>query len=181
MKLDMQAVKKIEEERGFVSLLTLRERRQYLYMKVRKEFADRIEYVDIGTKKGTEHFTPFVPVELVTRIAREVEGRKVSKKKGKKRGFLGRMYYFCKECDRRFDCSLDFPCGQRDEYLAKKAFAEKVKGDDRYWNNGVPKKSKVLCQSSKYKYAHKKTAGQCQKEKCEFYCKGICELGIDKE
>lgn len=98
-----------------------------------------------------------------------------------KRSFMGRPYLFCKNCEKKDVCSLDFPCAARDEYLDRKNHAVQVRGDDRYWKNGVPKKRLVLCKSSKYRYAHKKTAGLCQGEQCVFYTGGKCELGIDVE
>lgn len=95
-----------------------------------------------------------------------------------KRSFMGRPYTFCKECDYKEGCSLDRPCQKRDAYLAKKQDKLAKAGDSRFWKNGVPKKKLILCQSSKYRYAHKKTAGQCQEDKCEFYESGKCFLAL---
>ena len=54
-----------------------------------------------------------------------------------------------------------------------------VRGDDRFWKNGKPKISKVLCKSAKYLWAREKQRGICQKEECSFFEKGSCFLGID--
>lgn len=92
----------------------------------------------------------------------------------KRREVRGRPFGFCKDCEHVNDCSADTPCEKRD---ARKNLAE-IGKDERFWKNGVPKKHLILCKYAKYMYAHKKTAGQCQKEKCSFYDRGKCYLNF---
>lgn len=175
MKLDYNSIIRIEEERGLVSLLRLKELDAYLQLKIRKTRKDAIQYISVDTVRGKPHLHPFVSKELVEQL--KVKKSSVDKKK---RTAIGRPYIFCKGCEHFGVCSADISCSLRDEYNKKKEQVRSVSEDVRFWKNGTPKKNLILCQYAKYKYAHKKTAGQCQKEKCAFYSEQGCFLGIDK-
>lgn len=180
MKLNLKEIKKAEIDNRAVSLFNIRKERQYLYVKIRKYYPKLVFYVPIRLVGGKNRFMAFISQEDYDFI-KTTRKKKEENNKTMKRSFMGRPYSFCKDCDMKEMCTLDYPCEKREEYLKKKQFAKTVEGDDRFWKNGVPKKRLVLCQSAKYMYAHKKTAGQCQEDKCSFYVAGKCELGLDKE
>lgn len=177
MKIDESWIRKIEEENNVVALFSIKKRNQYLYIQIKKNHQQEIRYMSVYTPRGKEHTMPFINKDILS----DMEKDKKEKKEVMKRHFMGRPYVFCEGCDKKQNCSLDYPCPAREAYLNKKNHAERVKDDDRYWKNGVPKKKLVLCKSSKYRYAHKKSAGLCQGDKCAFYVGGKCELGIDIE
>lgn len=176
MRLDYNSILEVEEQMGAISLLLIRNTNAYLYTKIQRSGCPRLFY-KVKTARGKTHTIPFISKEDYAAI---LENYKVKKRKVK-RTFMGRPYSFCKDCEMKYACTLDHFCEKREAQRAKKAFAKSIAGDDRFWKNGSPKKNLVLCKYAKYRYAHKKTAGQCQKEKCRFYESGRCVLHLDKD
>lgn len=176
MKLDYTSIETIEKENRVTFLYTIKTRTPYIYIKIKKEIPEDIMYFTVKTARGKDHVAPFIRNT-------DLEFIKNSKKKSqkRKRGFMGRPFSFCKDCPVKDFCSEEFPCEKREEKRKILEFAQKVKDDDRFWKNGVPKKHLVLCKYARYMYAHKRTAGKCQKEKCRFYVGGECELNLDKD
>ena len=179
MKLDYKTVSDVERANGVTLLYTVKMGTPYIYTKVKRDIPDSIIYLTVKTARGRDHVAPFIRNEDLDSVTSSMLKKKSSS--SKKRSFMGRPYSFCEGCWAKDFCSEEFPCEKRDEKMRNKAFIESVKEDDRFWKNGVPKKYMILCKYAKYMYAHKKTAGQCQKEKCRFYVDGGCYLGLDKD
>lgn len=176
MKLDYTTIEELEKEEDVTLLYTVKKDTPYIYTKIRKNIPDSVIYFTVKTARGRDHVAPFIR-------NMDLNSLKLEKKKSlaRKRSFMGRPYSFCKDCWAKDFCSPEFPCEKRDEKIRNRQFVKSVEGDDRFWKNGVPKKHMVLCKYAKYMYAHKKTAGQCQKEKCRFYENGNCLLSLDKD
>lgn len=176
MILNKDELKRQEESKDIVTLYTIRQENRYLYMKARKVFSDRIEYLELPAKNGNIIKTPYI---LKSDYEALVSDRN-QKKAVYKRGYVGRPYTFCKDCEKMAICNKDTECELRREYLERKEKILSLSGDDRYWKNGTPKKNLILCKYAKYLYAHKIKEFTCQKDKCRFYVNGKCELNIDK-
>lgn len=176
MKLDYTSIEEVERNEKVTLLYRVKTSTPYIYAKIKRVTPDSIIYFVVKTARGKDHIAPFIRNEdlqfLFDKKKKEVK---------RKRGFIGRPFSFCEGCWAKDSCSESLPCAFRDKKREIKEAAKKVEGDDRFWKNGVPKKHLVLCKYAKYMYAHKKTAGQCQKEKCRFYVEGKCELNLDKE
>lgn len=176
MKLDYETIRQVESSEDAIFLYTIKKETPYVYSKIKKNLFDRIVYFTVKTSRGRDHVAPFIRREDLELL------EKAKKKQTKrKRSFMGRPYSFCEDCWAKDFCSPELSCEKRDERIRSREFIKSVGGDDRFWKNGVPKKHMILCKYAKYMYAHKKTAGQCQKEKCRFYESGVCALGLDKD
>lgn len=174
MKLDLDSIREVEVEKDATSLLLLKKVFPYGYLRVKQIIPDKVFYANVKTSKGKSHSHAFI---LNSDLGSLFE--KKAEKKQQKRQVMGRPYKFCKGCVNKDICSEQFACKERDAYQTQKAEREKVSQDTRFWKNGSPKKNLMLCTYAKYRYAHKKTAGLCQKEKCAFYGEAGCFLGID--
>lgn len=171
MKLNKDIISEIEEKEGAILLTRLQKEKQYMYVKARARIPDKIFYVDIPLKNGSVHSVAFIRKADLTPLERDERFGKTPKAHRK---FRGRPFKFCAGCVYERTCTPEIECGNRKAYED----THKEVQDDRYWKNGVPKKHMILCQYAKYRYAHKRTAGQCQEEKCRFYKSGKCELGL---
>lgn len=174
MKYNWDSIVEVEKSTGMLSLFNIHRKKQYLYKRIMEE-PDVLEFLAVKTAGGKEVKIPFISVKNLEKIQIRAKG---IRKKVSKRGFMGRPYTFCKSCEHKNTCALDTPCDKRDEYIANRKFLCSRAKDSRFWKNGVPKKSLILCQSSRYRWAHKRTAGECQKEKCEFYVNSRCDLAL---
>lgn len=179
MKYDIASIEKLEKEKGLVSLYTIRRNGYHLVRKVKKLAREHIIELDISTVSGLRRTMQFLSIDLFNQAV--AQNKRIKKDFKGVRRIMGRPYAFCTGCKCKDTCTEEIPCKAREDYRRAKEFAEKVKEDDRFWKNGVPKKSLMLCESSKYRYAHKKSAGNCQGSTCRFYEKGGCILGIDKD
>lgn len=175
MKLDYSYIDLMEKENGVVLLSRIKEKDPYYYYKVKKLRPDLVLYLEVKTARGKSHFSPFIRIDDLEMLKSKKKKEKVS------RAFIGRPYSFCKDCPSKSFCSEKILCEKRNEKLKEKESAKTRNKDSRFWKKGSPKKHLILCKFSKYIYAHKKQAGICQKEKCQFYNKGKCDLGIDKQ
>lgn len=174
MKLNLTKVSALESEYKVTALLTIQKTTPYLYAKIKQKYPDKVIYLDLSLDNGGVYKLPVVTNLDLSSITGNT-GELIFGK----RGYMGRPYAFCAGCEKKGTCTLEEPCTLRDEYFAQKALKEARKDDERFWSNGTPKKNLILCEYAKYKYAHKRTAGQCQGEKCRFYEAGGCAL--DKE
>ena len=172
MKYDYYEIKYLEEENGAIWIYRLQKEQQYLYLKLNKRRPEKIFTIPITMQNGKRHDVKFVKISDLEELKCDERLRKSEPQKRRK--VRGRPFDFCKDCEHVNDCSADTPCAKRDE---RKKLNE-VGQDERFWNNGTPKKHLILCKYAKYMYAHKKTAGQCQKEKCSFYDSGKCYLNL---
>lgn len=172
MKYDKEIISRLEKEYTAIWLPRLQKENQYLYVKLSKRYREKIFTIPITMKNGNIRDIKFVKLSDLEELKRDERLRKEEPRK--KRKILGRTFNFCKDCEHINDCSFDMPCAKRDE---RKKLHELAK-DERFWNNGTPKKHLILCKYAKYMYAHKRTAGQCQKEKCSFYDSGKCFLDL---
>lgn len=172
MKLDYYEIKYLEEENNAILLSRLQKEQQYLYVKISKRYPEKIFTIPITMQNGNRRNIKFVKLSDLEKVKRDERLKNAEPQKRRK--VRGRPFDFCKDCEHLNDCSADTPCIKRDE--RKKL--EEIGQDERFWNNGTPKKHLILCKYAKYMYAHKKTAGQCQKEKCSFYDSGKCYLNL---
>lgn len=177
MKLNYDTVRNIEDSNNVTLLYSVRVKTPYIYTKIRRSIPDCIIYFTVKTARGKDHVAPFIRNEDLDFMSNKAK-KKAPKKK---RAFMGRPYSFCKDCWAKDFCSEEYFCKKRDEKVKNKEFIKSIDGDDRFWKNGVPKKHLILCKYAKYRYAHKKTAGKCQKERCRFYADGSCHIGLDKD
>lgn len=177
MKINIDEVRKIEREKGLVSLYSVLNQGQFLYKKAKAKIPDKILLIDVqGLRK-------VYPMQFITQQDFE-ELKKDLRFTGTPkttRKFVGRPYNFCLGCKHEFDCSPDIPCRQREDRAESQRLVALVKGDDRFWQNGKPKKGLILCRSSRYLARHRNQEGVCQKEKCHFYDGKNCILNLYKE
>lgn len=174
MKRDFEAIRAIEEEKGIISLPTILKQKQYLYRKVYREIPEKIFILDVPGCKDNSIKVKFITKEDFDWIVIRKNAKKPT------RGYKGRPFLFCKNCDKKDCCTLDTPCEERVEYSKKIHEKSLHKGDSRFWKSGNPKKSLILCESSRYILHNKSTKGECQKEKCSFYENGNCILSLYK-
>ena len=172
MKFDDYEIKYLEKENNAISLFHLRNEQQYLYVKISKRYPEKIFTIPITMQNGKLHGVKFVKISDLQEVKCDDRLRKIELQP--QRGVRGRPFGFCKDCEHFKDCTADTPCEKRDE---RNKLSE-IGKDERFWKNGTPKKYLVLCKYAKYMYAHKKTAGQCQRGKCSFYDNGKCFLNF---
>lgn len=171
MKLDEKAISAIERDTGSISLYRLHKESQYMYARIRKFYSDLVVYYDVPLMNGGQRSMPFLPRVCLSQVKVD---RRINPNK-KHRTLMGRPYSFCLDCENKDFCSLDIPCSKRDEYIANKKKCSDAKGDDRFWNNGKPKKCFILCQ-----YFKTRGNGECKGSACQFY-NGECTLFVDKK
>lgn len=172
MKFDDYEIKYLEKENNAISLFHLQKEQQYLYVKISKRYPEKIFTIPITMQNGKQHNVKFIKNSDLEKLKQDDRLRK--KEPQPQRGVRGRPFGFCKDCKHIQDCTLAIPCEKRD----KRNKLKQIGTDERFWKNGTPKKHLILCKYAKYMYAHKKTAGQCQKEKCCFYDSGKCFLNL---
>lgn len=173
MKFDIDSIKEVEEREGVKCCASIRKESTAIYQRILNAGLSQY-WFNVKTTKGKDTRALFITLKDYEEITKTREIKP-------KRGFRGPPYLFCKDCPHMCDCTLEIPCEKRDTEIKKKALRAVVQGDDRFWKNGKPKKSKILCQFSKYLYAHTGVKkGECQKEKCEFYRNGKCDINLDR-
>lgn len=178
MKIDREQINAIQQREGCTALCTLRQEKMYTYMKIKKRYMEQVVYYPVTLKGGKVFQVAFIPNSVLDSMP---DFRFSTAPKSPKRGWVGRPFAFCNDCEHKLNCDISVDCPKRNEALAKRH--DKCTADDRFWANGNPKKHLVLCQYSKYLYAHKISKGVCQKELCRFYDaqEGKCLLFLDKE
>ena len=62
MKFDYYVIKYLEEQNDAVCLSTLRKKQQYLYVKIRKHYPEKIFNIPIKQQNGNEYNLRFVKI-----------------------------------------------------------------------------------------------------------------------
>lgn len=176
MKRNFDAIRKIEEEQGLISIPTILKLNQYLYKKVRASIPDKIFTLEVDGCVDKK-----LPIQFIMKKDFDIISAPRCKKERIKRGCMGRPYIFCKDCEHKDTCSFDIPCESRNAYVKDRAIREELGKDDRFWKNGKPKTHFILCKYAKYIYAHGTVKGECQKEKCAFWTGKDCTINLYKE
>lgn len=177
MKLNLEEIEKIERERGLISLHSVLHQSQFLYKKAKAKIPDKILLIDV---KGLRKTFPIQFITLKDFEELKTDLRFTDRPKTKRK-FVGRPFNFCKGCEHEFDCSSAIPCDKRSDRQKVRNSALLVRNDDRFWQNGKPKKGLILCKSSRYLARHRNQAGICQKENCRFFDGKNCTLNLYKD
>lgn len=178
MKLNLEAIRKVEQEKGLVSLFTLRTEKQYAYIKIKRSMMYLVEYLPVDNLTGGTQMMPFIKVEHLSELNRD---RRRAGEPKTIRGFKGRPLAICKNCPHRADCGPNVACQKREDFIKDRERRGVLGQDDRFWKNGNPRKCLVLCQSSRYILTHGTKKGECQKEVCSFYNNEKCALNLYKD